>query len=272
MCKIVQGMISISDILNENTTEYPLLQKIVAWVLTFIQMFIFLLIILVFHPLHIIFSVFGYKAYMLISHAMMGLVWRSTLLIGTKTRIEGAEILQNLPENVPIIVVSNHQSEYEIACLGYLFSKTPHHLKYIAKKELAYWIPSVSWNIRYGGHGIIDRNQKISALKSIEAFAKKVKENNWAAYIYPEGTRNRYSNEVRPFKTAGFIKLCEILSEAPVVPIAVENFWTVKRIPIEPFATMRVKIFPPLSQKDFSTPEALLQHCENIIRKELTSV
>ncbi|MCS6794317.1 MAG: 1-acyl-sn-glycerol-3-phosphate acyltransferase, partial [Raineya sp.] len=114
-----------------------------------------------------------------------------------------------------------------------------------------------------------DRNQKVNALKAIEEFAWKVKKNNWAAYIYPEGTRNRYSNEVRPFKAAGFVKLCEILPEAPVVPIALENFWTVKRIPIEPFATMRVKIFPPLSQKDFSNAETLLQHCENLIRKEL---
>ncbi|WP_448528443.1 lysophospholipid acyltransferase family protein [Raineya sp.] len=265
-------MTSLSDALEyENTADHSLSQKIIAWGLTAIQLLVFLLIILVFHPLHVIFSLFGYKSYMLISHAMMGLVWRSTLLIGTKTRLEGLEVLQNLPENTPIIVVSNHQSEYEIACLGYLFSKTSHHLKYIAKKELAYWIPSVSWNIRYGGHGVIDRSQKVNALKSIEDFAWKVKKNNWAAYIYPEGTRNRYSNEVRPFKTAGFAKLCEILPEAPIIPIALENFWTVKRMPIEPFATMRVKIFPPLWQKDFPNAESLLQHCENMIRKELAN-
>lgn len=246
--------------------------QLLSWSLTFIQIGCFVIIIVLLHPFHVLFSLLGYKAYMLISHTMMWLVWRSTYLIGTKTRIEGKEILEQLPVNLPVIVVSNHQSEYEIACIGYLFSKTSHHLKYIAKKELAYWIPSVSWNIRYGGHGIIDRKQGVASLKAIEKFALKVKKNKWAAYIYPEGTRNKHSNLVRPFKVAGFAKLCEVLPEAPVIAIAIENFWTVKRIPIEPFATMRVKIFPPLWQKDFKNTETLLKHCEILIRKELNCV
>jgi 1-acyl-sn-glycerol-3-phosphate acyltransferase len=249
--------------------EFKELKKVIAWLLTAVLMFLFALTLIVFHPFHVIFSFFGYKAYIFISHSMMWVVWKSTYLIGTKTRIEGLENLKNLPKNRPIIVVSNHQSEFEIACLGALFSRTSHHLKYIAKKELARWIPSVSWNIRYGGHGIINRNHRDLALKAIEKFAENVKKHNWAAYIYPEGTRNKNSNQMRPFKAAGFVKLCECLPEALIVPIALENFWTVKRVPIVPFATMRVRIFEPIAQENFENPEKLLQHCEKLIRQEL---
>lgn len=249
--------------------EFRTLKKVIAWSLTTVLMLLFAVTLILLHPFHILFSFFGYRAYMFISHLMMWIVWRITYLVGTKTCLEGLENLSNLPKNCPIIIVSNHQSEFEIACLGALFSRTSHHLKYIAKKELAYGIPSVSWNIRYGGHGIISRNNRDLALKAIEKFAANVKKNNWAAYIYPEGTRNKNGNDMRPFKTAGFTKLCECLPEALIIPISLENFWTVKRIPIVPFAQMRVRIFEPISQKDFESSEKLLQHCEKMIRKDL---
>jgi 1-acyl-sn-glycerol-3-phosphate acyltransferase len=249
--------------------DFKTFKKILAWLLTAILILLFAITLILFHPLHILFSLMGYKMYMLVSHTMMWVVWKSTYLIGTSTRLQGLEYLKNLPKNRPIIIVSNHQSEYEIACLGALFSRTSHHLKYIAKKELAYWIPSVSWNIRYGGHGIISRNNRELALRAIEEFAENIKKNNWAAYIYPEGTRNKNGNEMRPFKTAGFVKLCECLPDALIVPIALENFWTVKRIPIVPFAQMRVRIFAPIQQDAFESSELLLKHCEKLIRNDL---
>ncbi|GAB4130224.1 MAG: lysophospholipid acyltransferase family protein [Raineya sp.] len=249
--------------------DFKTLKKVLAWLLTTILMLLFALTLIVFHPFHVLFSFFGYRAYIFVSHTMMWVVWKSTYLIGTKTRLQGLEHLKKLPKDRPVIVVSNHQSEYEIACLGVLFSKTSHHLKYIAKKELSYWIPSVSWNIRYGGHGTISRNHRELALKAIEKFAENIKKNNWAAYIYPEGTRNKNGNEMRPFKTAGFVKLCECLPDALIIPISLENFWTVKRIPIIPFAQMRVRIFEPISQEKFENSEQLLKHCEKLIRQDL---
>ena len=245
------------------------MKKVIAWLLTFVLMLSFAIIIIGLHPFHVLFSFFGYEAYMIISHGMMGAVWRSSWLIGNTTKIEGLEHIGTYPKERPLIIVSNHQSEYEIACLGYLFSKTSHHLKYVAKKELSYWIPSVSWNIRYGGHGIIDRKKRDQALVAIEQFAQRIKEKNWSAYIYPEGTRNKSSNAVRPFKTAGFAKLCECMPEALIVPISIENFWTVKSIPVVPFSKMRIKIFDALEQKDFDNSETLLKYCENLIRQDL---
>jgi 1-acyl-sn-glycerol-3-phosphate acyltransferase len=245
------------------------MKKTIAWLFTAIILLSFAIILIGFHPFHVIFSFFGYEAYMLVSHGMMWAVWRSSWLIGNTTQVDGLDFIKNLPKDRPMIVVSNHQSEFEIACLGYLFSKGSHHLKYVAKKELAYGIPSVSWNIRYGGHGVINRNNREQALKAIEKFAEQVAERKWSAYIYPEGTRNKRSNAVRPFKTAGFVKLCECLPDAFIIPIAIENFWTVKSIPVVPFSKMRIKIFPPLDPKDFENSEALLKYCEKLIREEL---
>lgn len=240
-----------------------------SWFFTVLIHLTFAIILIGMHPFHVTASLFGYKAYMIISHLMMFLVWKSSYLIGNKTHIEGEEWIHQLPADRPIIVLSNHQSEFEIGCLGYLFSKTPHHLKYLAKKELAYWIPSVSWNIRYGGHGIINRYHRKIAFKAIENFAKEVDKHNWAAYIYPEGTRNKRSNEVKPFKSAGFLKLCESLPDAIIIPIALENFWTVKAVPVQPFSLMRIKIFEPIEQSNFESAQDLLKYCEELIRNEL---
>ncbi|KOY87529.1 hypothetical protein AD998_16545 [bacterium 336/3] len=245
------------------------MKKVIAWLLTFVLTLSFAIIVIGLHLFHVLFSLFGYKAYMIISHGMMWAVWRSSWLIGNTTKIEGVEHIGSYPRERPLIIVSNHQSEYEIACLGYLFSKTSHHLKYVAKKELSYWIPSVSWNIRYGGHGIIDRRKRDQALVAIEKFAQKIQENKWSAYIYPEGTRNKSSNAVRSFKTSGFTKLCECMPDALVIPISIENFWTVKSIPVVPLSKMRIRIFDALEQKDFTNSEILLKHCENLIRQDL---
>jgi 1-acyl-sn-glycerol-3-phosphate acyltransferase len=65
----------------------------------------------------------------------------------------------------PYIVVSNHQSMFDIVILGsLLFSNFP---KYISKRELGRWIPTVSFNLRAGGHVLIDRGDAPQALAAI---------------------------------------------------------------------------------------------------------
>jgi len=64
-----------------------------------------------------------------------------------------------------VLVVANHQSMFDIPILGaLLFSNFP---KYISKRELGRGIPSVSYNLRRGGHVLIDRGDAPSALVAI---------------------------------------------------------------------------------------------------------
>src|SRR6516165_8148604 len=76
------------------------------------------------------------------------------------------------------------------------------------------WIPSVSYNLRRGGHVLIDRSDAPAALEAIRALGRRVRNGGVSAMIFPEGTRARVG-DLGPFKTAGTLALLE---EAPDTP------------------------------------------------------
>lgn len=120
----------------------------------------------------------------------------------------------------PLIIVSNHQSMWDIPPIMWLFRK--HHPKFIAKKELSRFIPSISFNINYGGSIAIDRKKPHESIERIRGFGKNNKENNFSICIFPEGTRTR-DGKVRKFKTGGVEALIEEMPNALIVPVAIKN-------------------------------------------------
>lgn len=89
-------------------------------------------------------------------------------------------------------------------------------------------IPSVSYNLRHGGSVLIDRKDPIGSIKAIENFAKRISQNNWAAVIFPEGTRSRDGNP-KPFKTKGLLAMINHTPDALIVPITINNSWKTLR-------------------------------------------
>ncbi len=67
-------------------------------------------------------------------------------VLGTTFHVD---INTSIPNNVPIIIVSNHQSMWDISPLSWYLRK--YHPKFISKVELGKGIPSVSYNLRHGG-------------------------------------------------------------------------------------------------------------------------
>jgi len=78
-------------------------------------------------------------------------------------------------------------------------------------------IPILARAFRLGGFIPIDRRNKESALRSIEAGAASIRSGN-SFLIFPEGTRSR-TTDLLPFKKGGFIMA--IKAQAPIVPVAV---------------------------------------------------
>ena len=131
-----------------------------------------------------------------------------------------------MPEKGPLIIVSNHQSTYDISPIIWYFRK--YHPKFISKMELGSGIPSVSYNLRFGGSVLIDRKHPDLALQNIRDFGARVKKNQWAAVIFPEGTRSK-DGLPKKFHTKGLITLFEEIPNASVVALSISNSWMLAR-------------------------------------------
>ena len=191
---------------------------ILSAILTPLFFFVFGLILVIFHPIQVIArNVLGSKAHDKTVFALNLCLMKALHILGVGYSFRS---FKKLPKNVPVIIISNHQSMWDIPTLIWKFRA--HRPKFVAKKELAKGIPSISYNLRHGGSVAIDRkNPKESVLK-IKAFAKLVNENCFAVCIFPEGTRSR-DGKIKPFKVAGVKTILDEIPEALVLPVAIKN-------------------------------------------------
>jgi len=124
------------------------------------------------------------------------------------------------PQDKPILIISNHQSMWDLPPVLWFFRKR--HTRFIAKKELAKYIPSISFYLKHGSSITIDRNDPQEAVILIAEQAKIVAKENGAMAIYPEGTRSK-DGKVQAFKITGITKVIELIPDAVIIPIAVKN-------------------------------------------------
>jgi len=198
--------------------------KLFAYPLTVLYLICFGLTLVIFHPIQwFAFNVLGYQAHKRVVICLQFWLMRCLNILGTRFTFNNTF---NIDAYQPLIIVANHQSMYDISPLMWYMRK--HHPKFISKKELGKGIPSVSYNLRHGGSVLIDRKKPIESIKAIEDFAKRVDKNNWAAVIFPEGTRSR-TGKPKPFKTKGLITLMNHMPNALVVPISINNSWKTLR-------------------------------------------
>lgn len=162
---------------------------------------------------------------------------------GTRIEVERSPLVK---PRTGYIIISNHQSLFDIALIGgLLFTNLP---KYVAKAELGRWIPAVSLNLKWGGHALIDRGDAGQALAAITDLGRRVQARNRSAVIFPEGTRSR-RGELQPFKRAGARALLEAADTLAVVPVAVQGSWKLNRMwPFQPGARVSISIGDPLAR------------------------
>jgi 1-acyl-sn-glycerol-3-phosphate acyltransferase len=143
------------------------------------------------------------------------------LIIGVRIRTVNEHLL---PENASLIFVSNHQSTFDIPPIGWFFRK--YSPKFVAKIELGRGIPSVSYNLKYGGAALINRKDPKQAITELVRFSKRIHEKKWGAIIFPEGTRSR-DGSPRKFATNGLKVITKYNKEGYIVPLTINNSWKV---------------------------------------------
>jgi 1-acyl-sn-glycerol-3-phosphate acyltransferase len=129
---------------------------------------------------------------------------------GTRVRLRG---LENLDPQRSYILVSNHQSAFDIfALLGYL----PIQFRWTAKAEL-FRTPFMGWAMTRIGYIPIERESPRKAYRSMLLAAEKVK-SGVSILIFPEGTRSP-DGRLQPFKKGLF--LIALKSQAPILPVTI---------------------------------------------------
>lgn len=244
------------------------MKKILAYVLTPIHLLIFGLILIIFHPIQVIcWNVFGYPAQKRSVEIMNFLIIKSMIILGARVSFKGFE---KLPKNKPLIIVSNHQSHYDIPPIAWGFRK--HFPKYISKIELGKGIPSISYNLRKGGSALIDRKNRSQSIKEIITFGRQIEANNYAASIFPEGTRSK-DGKVRKFKAGGLGTLLKTAPSAAIIPFAIDGNYRFQKtgFPMGFGEKLTYTVLDPIERGDHTAEEIALL-AEQAIKKELNQL
>ncbi|MBR9913438.1 MAG: 1-acyl-sn-glycerol-3-phosphate acyltransferase [Algicola sp.] len=239
------------------------MRKLLAYPLTVLYFICFGLTLLIFHPIQwVCFNVFGYEAHKKSVDALQFFIMRSLNVLGTRFSWENP---YHIEEGQPLLIVSNHQSMYDIPPIIWYMRK--HHVKFVSKKELGKGIPSVSYNLRHGGSVLIDRKNPRQALPAMEAFARYIEDTKRAAVIFPEGTRSK-NGDPKPFKTKGLELLFRNTPSALIVPLTVNNSWKTLRYGAFPMGIgshIKFKVHQPIKLSEITDTTSFIKTLEKTI-------
>ena len=229
------------------------MEKIISYPLSILYYLLFLICLLIFHPIQwICLNVFGYQAQKKSVDYLNFCLVKCTNLLGTRYAFKNTE---SIPKNVPLIFVANHQSLYDIVAIIWYLRRF--HAKFVSKKELGKGIPSVSYNLRHGGSILIDRKDPKQAIPAIMGLGAYIEKHKRSAVIFPEGTRSK-TGEPKKFSENGLKMLCKKAPSAYVVPISINNSWKMVKFGTFPMGLgnrLEFIIHEPLKVSDYSFEE-----------------
>ena len=211
------------------------------------------------------FSFFGYKGHKKVVDALNWSLLKVLHILGTRFSFT---IEEKIPENVPLIIVSNHQTTWDIPSIIWHLRKL--HPAFIAKKELGKGIPSISYNLTRGASILIDRKNPLQATQQIIDLGQYAAKNNRSVVIFPEGTRSK-DGTPKAFKARGLKTLFEQMPGGYVLPVTVNNSWKLQKHGFFPMGLgvhLKHHVHPAIKISDH-TPQELVIDTEQIITKNI---
>ncbi len=240
--------------------------KFISYFLSIVFAVVFLSFLVIFHPLQwLSHRIFGLKFHAKVVATLNFFLVKSMLILGIPIYFKNE---YSIPENVPLIIVSNHQSTFDIPPLNWFFRK--HYPKFVAKIELGKRIPSVSYNLKHGGAALINRKDPKQAISALVDYAKRINKNNWAAVIFPEGTRSR-TGKPKSFAANGLKVLTKYNQNGYVIPVTINNSWKVfkyGKFPLGLGSPMQIITHEPIKIDSMSFND-LLEATESVIKKHV---
>lgn len=170
-------------------------------------------------------------------------------------RLSGIKIEADLGDVDPeghYVFIGNHQSNLDIPVLFEVLKKN--RIRFVAKNSL-FEIPIYGKALAHAGHICIDRENRRSAMKSLNEAVEKAKD-GISPVIFPEGTRNTEIDELMDFQVGGMI--IALKSGLPVVPIVMTNTGRIMgkgQLIIDNRPVVRVKALPVTDPSDYTLKE-----------------
>lgn len=121
------------------------------------------------------------QRYRFVNRWSQATMWLLRRLSGVRIEVEGRELI---PRDRPVIVMCNHQSQWETFYLQLLISPQAT----ILKRELL-WVPFFGWGLALLRPIAIDRSKGSQALKTLLRVGQERLAEGVSVVIYPEGTR-----------------------------------------------------------------------------------
>lgn len=149
---------------------------------------------------------------------------------GLPLRVEGRE---HIPPDRPEIFVANHQSWFDVLALAIA---VPKRARFVAKKELAR-VPIFGAAWKAAGHVSIDRENRASAIESLDRAGRLLRQDNSSVMIFAEGTRSP-DGRLQPFKKGAF--MLALHARVDIIPAAVlgsnealpKGAWRIRKRPV----------------------------------------
>lgn len=158
-------------------------------------------------------------------------------LCGVKTETEG---LENVDENQKYLIVSNHQSIFDIPVIG---AALPLNIRIMAKKELSRF-PVFGPMLLLYDFVLVDRKNPRNGVRDLKKAVKLMKD--YSFLVFPEGTRSK-DGTVGKFKTGGTSLAFD--GRVNILPVALTGVDQIMKPGdlIVKSGTVKMKIFPPVS-------------------------
>ena len=144
---------------------------------------------------------------------VLGRWWSRLLLWSSGVRLRTEQLAPLSPDR-PYVLLSNHQSLFDIPVL---LATLPVPARFLAKREL-FRIPVFGWALKVGGFIPVERGGK-SAGDSFRAAAERVRSGG-SVLLFPEETRSTDGN-LLPFKRGGFLLAQK--AGLPMVPVGIRG-------------------------------------------------
>ena len=145
----------------------------------------------------------------------IGALWGKGLVFFAMSRVVVIEGAEKIYKDGPVIVVSNHQSQFDIPVV---YSFLDIQFRWMAKASL-FKIPFLGRAMKGAGYISVDREDKNNAKSSLFAAAEMIKKGA-SVIIFPEGTtQGKKDSEMLPFKNGSFLLAKK--AGVPILPITI---------------------------------------------------